>query len=208
MAAARGIAAAYVPPRAEALFVLDKVTRWEKLFAPDAHTDIATAHSVLTAGARFAADTLAPTNAVGDAQGGRLINGRVHLSKEIGEALAQEVANGWPGFDLPLEHGGQELPRVAQVAFAEMVNGANVAFGMLPIMLRTAAWRLLEHGTPDLIARVVPPLVRGGWSARSAFPKRKPDPRWAASRRSPPRLRATPMRSPERKRGSAMAIMI
>ena len=73
--------------------MLDNVTRWEKFFARDARAEFATARTVLIAGARFAAEILAPTNAVGDTQGARLITGRVHLPKEIREAFAQDVAD-------------------------------------------------------------------------------------------------------------------
>lgn len=46
-----------------------------------------------------------------------------------------------------------------------MVNGANVSFGMLPIMLRAAAWLMIEHADQALIDTVVPWLTAGDWSA-------------------------------------------
>ena len=157
----------YMPALTEVLFLLDKVTRWADVFTLEAYAavDVATAHSALIAGARFAAEILAPTNAIGDEEGAQLIGGRVYLPAAIRAAFARFVADGWPGFDLPERYGGQGLPLVAQVAFAEMIDGANVAFGMLPIMLRAAAWLLREHGTPQLIEQVVPRLVSGEWAA-------------------------------------------
>ena len=157
----------YTPALTEILFLLDKVTRWADVFTLEAYAavDAATARGALIAGARFAAEILAPTNAIGDEEGAQLIGGRVYLPAAIRAAFARFVADGWPGFDLPERYGGQGLPLVAQVAFAEMIDGANVAFGMLPIMLRAAAWLLLEHGTPQLIEQVVPRLVSGEWAA-------------------------------------------
>jgi alkylation response protein AidB-like acyl-CoA dehydrogenase len=157
----------YTPPLPEALFLLDKVVDWGALSALPTYAsfDINATAAALTAGARFASEILAPTNAIGDSQPPALRDGRVRLPSAIHAAFKQYCADGWPGFDLPVAHGGQGLPLVAQVAFAEMVNGANVAFGMLPIMLRAAAWLLLEHGSPHLIEEVVPHLVSGKWGA-------------------------------------------
>ena len=73
------------------------------------------------------------------------------------------------GIDLPLEHGGQALPRVVQTAVAEMVNGACVSFGMLPLMERAATKVLIAHAAPELRDLYVPRLVSGEWGATSAM---------------------------------------
>jgi len=150
----------------EALFLLERVIA-PGLYAAPAyrHTDAASVRSALLAAARYASDILTPTNALGDRHGARLVDGRVYTAPGFLDAYRQFCADGWPGFDLPPAYGGQGLPHCAQVAFAEQINRANVAFGMLPVMLRAGAWLLLEHGTPDLISRVVPALVSGDWGA-------------------------------------------
>lgn len=157
----------YTPPLAEQLYLLERVTGWRDLFAlpPFAHADTETAAAVLDAGAEFAHGVLAPVNAIGDEQGCRLENGHVLTPPGFKEVWREFVAGGWPGLDMPEAQGGQDLPLSVQVAFAEMVNGACVSFGMLPIMLRAGSRLLLDHGTPDLVDRIVPKLVSGEWGA-------------------------------------------
>lgn len=157
----------YSPPLAEQLFLLERVSPWRDLFAlaPFAHGDADVASAVLTGGAEFTRGVLAPLNVVGDEHGCRLENGRVITAPGFAQAYREFAAGGWPGLDMPEQFGGQDLPLSVQVAFAEMVNGACVAFGMLPIMLRAGSRLLLDHGSPALVERIVPKLVSGEWAA-------------------------------------------
>ena len=59
----------------------------------------------------------------------------------------------------------EALPRMLQAAFAEMVNGACLSFGMLPVTCRAAAKLLLEHAPPAIANRYVPRLASGEWGA-------------------------------------------
>ena len=157
----------YQPPLDELLFLLRDVHDWNDLFClPEfEHADVDLAREVLQQGARFAAECLAPVNVIGDEQGAIIKDNRVQLPKAICDVYAQYVEDGWPGIDLPLEWHGQQLPLIVQVAFSEMLNGANVAFGMLPIMLRAGGWLLLEHGEKWLVEKVLPHWVKGDWGA-------------------------------------------
>jgi alkylation response protein AidB-like acyl-CoA dehydrogenase len=157
----------YAPPLEEQLFLLERVTGWNALFALPAfaHADAGTARVVLEAGADFTRGVLAPLNAIGDEHGCTLRDGRVVTPPGFREAYREFAAGGWSGLDMPVDRGGQDLPLSVQVAFAEMVNGACVAFGMLPIMLRAGARLLLDHGAPPLVDRIVPRLVAGDWGA-------------------------------------------
>ena len=157
----------YSPPLQDHLFLLDKVLDWEKLFAlPEfVHVDPETATAVLTEGARFSADVLSPINQSGDEQGCRLDKGRVVTPDGFADAFQSFAEGGWPGLDLPDKYGGQNLPLSIQVAFSEMINGACVSFGMLPIMLRAAAWLLIEHAEDVIVNKTVPNLTVGKWAA-------------------------------------------
>ncbi len=151
----------------DSLFILDKVLDWQKLFAfPEfAHVDEDLATAVLTEGAKFAANILAPLNQAGDEQGSRLIDGRVITPDGFKEAYKQFAEAGWTGLDMPEEYGGQNLPLTIQVAFAEMVNAACIAFAMLPIMQRAASSLLIEHGSKFIVDKFVANLVSGKWAA-------------------------------------------
>jgi alkylation response protein AidB-like acyl-CoA dehydrogenase len=157
----------YTAPLDEMVFVLDKVIGWQQAFElpPFHHVDAELAQAVLSEGARFCEQVLGPLNAVGDEQGSQLIDGSVVTPNGFIQAFRGLSDGGWVGLDLPEEFGGQALPQIVQTALSEMINGACVSFGMLPIMLRAAAWLILEHGDQALIDRVVPDLVAGKCAA-------------------------------------------
>jgi 3-(methylsulfanyl)propanoyl-CoA dehydrogenase len=157
----------YDAPLDESIFLLKEVFEWKTLFEYPAfnHVDEDLATAVLTEAAKFTSEVVAPLNEIGDSQGSRLIDGKVVTPDGFKEAYINFTESGWPGLDMPEEYGGQALPLSVQVAFAEMVNGACISFGMLPIMLRAAATLLLEHGEAEIVDRVVPNLVSGKWGA-------------------------------------------
>jgi alkylation response protein AidB-like acyl-CoA dehydrogenase len=156
----------YTPPLEDSLFLLDHVLDWRRLFELPAfaHADPETAAAVLEEGARFTSEVLAPLNPIGDEHGAKLVDGRVVMPTGFVEGWRKFAEGGWPGLDLPHEYGGHALPLSVQVAFAEMINGACVSFGMLPIMLRAGTRLILEHGDRELIDRIVPRLVSGEWA--------------------------------------------
>lgn len=157
----------YIPPLSDLRFVLNDVLDYGRLFSLPAfeHADIELADAVLAESARFAAGVLGPLNAAGDEEGSRLENGRVVTPRGFRDAYWRYVEAGWPGLDMPQEFGGQALPVTLQAACAEMVNGACVAFGMLPLMERAATRLLLAHAPKVLVDAVVPSLAMGRWGA-------------------------------------------
>ncbi|MCC7413954.1 MAG: acyl-CoA dehydrogenase [Gammaproteobacteria bacterium] len=158
---------AYTPPLDDVVFLLEEVIDTARLMALPryAHVDAALVRAVLGEGARFAADVLGPLNSAADRQGARLVDGNVELSPGFTHAWRLFAEGGWPGLDLPQEAGGQGLPLTVQAAFAEMVQGACLAFGMLQLNGRAAAHLLLEHGHGGLREHAVPRLVAGDWAA-------------------------------------------
>ena len=157
----------YHAPLADIEFLLLQVLRSDALgsLPKFAHLDADAVRTVLAQGARFAEEVLSPINGPGDAEGARLIDGCVRYPAGFADAYASYAADGWLGLDMPEHVGGQGLPRVLQVAFAEMTNGANLAFSMLPVTIRAAAKLLLEHGSPEIVQRFVPGLVDGTCAA-------------------------------------------
>lgn len=153
----------YSAPLGDLRFLLNDVLGYERLFSLPAyqHADANVADAVLSEAARFAAEVLAPLGPTGDAQGARFEHGRVTMPSGFREAYAQYVEGGWPGLDMPREYGGQDLPLLLQAAFAELVNGACVAFGMLPLMERAATRLLIAHARPELVQRLAPSMAAG-----------------------------------------------
>jgi acyl-CoA dehydrogenase len=163
----RQMSTTYHAPLADLEFLLEEVLDVEGLLAlPDfAHVDRDVVGSVLREGAKFAEEVLSPTNGSGDAVGARLVGDRVEFPPGFAEAYQRYAQDGWLGLDLPASIGGQGLPRIVQAAFAEMTNGANLAFSMLPVTLRAAARLLLEHGDDALVSRYAGDLVDGSCAA-------------------------------------------
>ena len=157
----------YHAPLTDIEFLLLEVLRADTLGSLPgfAHLDADAVRIVLAQGARFAEKVLSPINGPGDAEGARLIEGRVRYPVGFADAYVRYAADGWLGLDMPEHVGGQGLPRVLQVAFAEMTNGANLAFSMLPVTIRAAAKLLLEHGSPEIVEQFVPGLVDGSCAA-------------------------------------------
>ncbi len=157
----------YRAPIEDLQFLIGDVLDGRGLFALEAfrHADFEIVASVLGEGARLAAEVIAPLNQPGDRAGARIENGTVSTAPGFREAYARYVGDGWPGLDMPREYGGQGLPRMLQAAFAEMVNGACLSFGMLPLMCRASARLLAEHAPAALAAEYVPRLAAGEWGA-------------------------------------------
>ncbi|SMY06920.1 acyl-CoA dehydrogenase family protein [Flavimaricola marinus] len=119
--------------------------------------------------ASFAEAELAPLNAVGDAQGARLENGRVRMPDGFKAAYAQFAEQGWPGLTAPEAHGGQEMDSLTQAAVSEIYSGANHAMQMVTGLVPGAIGVLMRYGTPEQQAQNIPPLVSGEWLSTMAL---------------------------------------
>ena len=161
----------YTPPLTSIQYLLRHITPVGALSRLPAysHVDLSLAEAVIGEAARFTQQVLGPLNEIGDHVGSRLEGGRVVTPPGFREAYKAYVDGGWVGIDLPLEVGGQALPRVVQTAIAEMVNGACVSFGMLPLMERAATKVLIAHAEPGLKGLCVPKLISGEWGATIAM---------------------------------------
>lgn len=157
----------YAPPLEDMRFLLEEVLDLGSVVGHDPHADvdIEVALAVLAQAGRFAADVLGPINAVGDAVGSHLVDGRVRTPPQFKDAYRHYCEAGWVGLDLPVRYGGQGLPLVIQAGVAELITGSCMAFSMLPLMGRAASRLLIGHAHADLCDAIVPRLVSGEWTA-------------------------------------------
>src|ERR1700689_2780407 len=65
-----------------------------------------------------------PLNAIGDAEGCRVENGRVKTRTGFKEAWKQLYEAGWPSIGAPDEFGGAGAPRAVMVVLEELRSGA------------------------------------------------------------------------------------
>ncbi len=123
-----------------------------------------TVEQVLEEGAKFAEGVLAPLNKVGDTEGCTWSpDNTVRTPTGFKDAYRQLVEAGWPALGSDPEYGGQGLPAVVNVAFAEMQSAANMAFGMYPGLTHGCYAAIHEGGSPEQKALYCPKLVSGEW---------------------------------------------
>ncbi|CAH2603929.1 3-methylmercaptopropionyl-CoA dehydrogenase [Rhodovastum atsumiense] len=152
-------------PVDDILFSLEHVARADRL--PD--WDAALVREVIGQFGRFAETAIAPLDAVGDAQGCRLDQGRVRLPDGFAETYRAYTEQGWPGLALPEAHGGQGMSEPVLAAVSEIFSGACHALQMVAALVPGAARTLLGFGTPQQQALWLPRLASGTWLATMAL---------------------------------------
>lgn len=157
----------YRAPVDELRFTLEEVAAVEGLKAtgafPDFSADLTAA--ILEEAAKLAENVLAPLNRVGDAEHCKLEGEVVTTPTGFKDAYAQFVEGGWQGLQFPAELGGMGLPRALGVAILEMVQGANLAFGLGPMLTYGGIEALIAHGTDEQREMYLGKLLTGEWSA-------------------------------------------
>ncbi len=123
-----------------------------------------TVEQVLEEAAKFAEGVLAPLNKIGDQQGCTWSpDNTVKTPDGFKDAYRQMVEAGWPALGSDPEYGGQGLPAVVSIAFAEMQSAANMAFGMYPGLTHGAYAAIHTGGTDEQKALYCPKMVSGQW---------------------------------------------
>jgi alkylation response protein AidB-like acyl-CoA dehydrogenase len=126
--------------------------------------DTETVAAVLEAAGVFTTDVLAPLNRRGDTEGARYENGRVTAAPGFAEAYRAFVAGGWNSLSASPAHGGQGLSKAMELAVFEMIQAANMAFGLCPMLTQGAIEAIELHGTERQKRLVLPRLVSGEWT--------------------------------------------
>lgn len=119
---------------------------------------------ILEEAGKFSSEVLAPLNVVGDQQGAILENGVVRASPGFAAAYKQFSEAGWGSLPHDPAYGGQGLPFVLEIGSQIMWQGANLAFGLCPMLTGGAIKALSAHGTDTLKAQYLPKLISGEWT--------------------------------------------
>lgn len=112
----------------------------------------------------FADQVLAPINRAGDQFGAVLEEGCVKTAPGFKEAYQAFVDGGWQSLSVPEGLGGMGLPQVLSVGVNEMLYGANMAFGLAPMLTASAMNAIIAHASDDLKAVYLPKMISGEWS--------------------------------------------
>lgn len=156
----------YTPPVQDMLFVMDQVAGLDRL--PE-HPDLGALDadmvaSVLEPAAKLAGEVLAPLNRTGDQKGALWKDGAVTTASGWIEAYNAYRDGGWNAVPFGQAHGGQGLPWLVAFAVQEMWQGANMAFGLCPLLNQGAVEAIEAHGSDAQKEFYLEKLISGEWT--------------------------------------------
>jgi alkylation response protein AidB-like acyl-CoA dehydrogenase len=156
----------YQAPVKDMLFVLNELAGLPEVAALPGFEDAQpeTVQAVLEESARFNREVVAPLNVAGDRDPSAWRDGEVTTTPGFSRAFKQFGEGGWQGVPHPLEFGGQGLPKLVSTACTEMLNAANLAFALCPLLTDGAIEALMTAGSDEQKARYVPKLISGEWT--------------------------------------------
>ena len=156
----------YNPPLGEMIFTLTQIVGLERLPEHPAfgRLDDETVMSILEPAADLASGMLAPLNVTGDRQGCKLSNGEVTTPAGFKEAYRAFTDGGWNSVVFDPAHGGQGLPWLVAFAVNEMWQGANMAFGLCPLLNQGAVEAIEAHASEELKQRFLEKMISGEWT--------------------------------------------
>ncbi|MEH2563675.1 acyl-CoA dehydrogenase [Bradyrhizobium sp. AZCC 2289] len=157
----------YTAPLRDMQFILSHLVGIDEIGRLPAYEDAIreVLNAILEEAGRFSEGVLAPLNPVGDAEGCRREDGIVRTATGWKEAYSQFCDAGWVGLRMPMQYGGQGLPKAMSAPVNEMWFAANMAFSLLPPMAAGAVDTLLRAASDELKARFIPKLTSGQWTA-------------------------------------------
>jgi len=156
----------YTPPVQDMLFVLDNVVG---LSSVPEHPDLGkldadSIASILEPAADLAGNVLATINHSGDKDGTKLKDGVVTTAGGFKDAYRQYCEGGWNAVVFDQTHGGQGLPWLVAFAVQEMWQGANMSFGLCPLLNQGAVEAIEAHASDELKNEYLPKMIAGEWT--------------------------------------------
>ena len=157
---------AYKAPLREYGFLLNELLDYNALCQlpgfEDATSDMVDA--VLGEAAKLFENVLAPTNQTADQQGTKLENKAVVPAPVLDGIYQQLVEGGWLSLSSDPDFGGQGFPELVGVAVEEMMQSANMAFSLAPMLTRGVVASLRQFGSVEQQQKYLPKLISGEWA--------------------------------------------
>jgi alkylation response protein AidB-like acyl-CoA dehydrogenase len=158
----------YKAPLGDMRFLLNDVfevsKRWAELPALADVVDIDTASAILEEAGKITAGSIAPLNRSGDEEGCHWDNGVVSTPRGFREAYQAYADGGWSGVGGDPAFGGMGMPKVIAAQVEEMVNSANLSFGLYPMLTAGACLALNAHASEELKEKYLPNMYAGVWA--------------------------------------------
>lgn len=157
---------AYQAPIEDMRFVMDEIADMAEVSALPGFEDLSPdlIDAILEEAGKTTSEILAPINHSGDVAGCSFENGVVRTPAGFKDAYHQFIEMGWNGMPFDPEFGGQGLPWLVTTAVTEMVQAANMSFGLCPLLTQGAVEMLTAHATDELKSIFLGKLVSGEWN--------------------------------------------
>lgn len=157
----------YAPALADMRRALRVAGHIDAALALPAYSDFSTemVDAILEEAARFAGEVLSPLNATGDRTGSVLgADGNVQTPAGFAAAYKTFCESGWNAAPVAAAIGGQGLPCAVSALISEMWHGANMAFGLAPMLTQSAIELVSHHGSDTLKSTYLARLISGEWA--------------------------------------------
>ncbi|HMJ79147.1 MAG TPA: acyl-CoA dehydrogenase, partial [Iamia sp.] len=113
---------------------------------------------------RLMSEVWAPTNQVGDEETTKLVDGEVVVPEGFLDAYKAYADAGWGAVPFDPAYGGGGFPWAVGIAMQEMLNSANMALAMAPLLTQGAIDALLHHGSEEQREVYLKKMVSGEWT--------------------------------------------
>ena len=156
----------YEAPLQDMNFVLHELAGLDKLQKLDVFAEVTddVVEQILEEAAKYARDVVSPLNVVGDEQGCRVEDRGVITADGFADAYQLFMEGGWPSLEFSPDYGGMGFPGLVASAVSEMLNSANMAFSLCPMLTCGAVHALEAHASEALKKQYLPGLVSGAWT--------------------------------------------
>ncbi len=156
----------YTAPLRDMQFVLNELGNLDQVRRLPGCEDLGSdlVDAILNEAGKYAQGELSPLNVSGDREGARWVDGQVITPKGWREAYEQFVEGGWNALSCDPTFGGQGLPRLVSALVEEMWNGANVSFGLCPMLTRGAIEAIELRGGDLLKHTYLAKMISGEWT--------------------------------------------
>ncbi len=158
----------YKAPLRDMRFVLNEVFEVSKLWAQlPALADVVdedTAAAILEEAGKITSGVIAPLNRSGDEDGCSWADGAVKTPDGFPAAYQAYADGGWVGVGGDPVFGGMGMPKAISAQVEEMVNSANLSFGLYPMLTAGACLSINAHASEELKEQYLPNMYSGVWA--------------------------------------------
>jgi len=162
----------YKAPVEDILFLLNEVFDLEGFCAefPELDDmDRETSRAIVDEAAKLCEQVIAPINSSGDEHGASWKDGEVIAPKGFKDAYQMFNQNAWGALGGHPSFGGMGMPKTLVSTVEEMLQGANMAFGLAPMLTAGACLSISAHASEEIKALYLPKMYSGQWAGTMAL---------------------------------------